>query len=424
MRTPTQRRALRQKRAESRRTLLSFTRWAVLLQRGRGKAVLGENPLTSLAWRTPEIGEAFHGCAEAIGDQCCFGLRHPAMQQLLRKRTRFMGQELVVQRLRCDCSRDHEHGAIEGNYKGADGRWRQVPPALCRAMVAGAEAYLRAQADGGEYFGDAGEPDALSDGDAIGGEEAIEQDRGLDAARHDSDPEAPEDVERRPVPREVQRAVEHAHRQLGHPSRTTLVRMLKMSGATEAAVRHAKRWNCDVCAQRKAPRHPQAAAPGVRPYGFGKHIHIDIKYVYDVRKKKYACLSMLDLGTMKHDAVMVKTRRSDYIARKFFRHWVSAYGPPERITLDQGGEFEKTFNLYLEQMSIPSEVTAAHAGWQLAAEERHGGIWGDMLGAIVNEHSLEGYGALNKGLAAATAAKNSTMTRDGYTPNQRVLVWR
>ena len=47
-----------------------------------------------------------------------------------------------------------------------------------------------------------------------------------------------------------------------------------------------------------------------------------------------------------------------------------------------------------------------------------------MLGAIVNEHSLEGYGALKEGLAAATAAKNSTMTRDGYTPNQRVLVWR
>ena len=144
MKTPTQRRALRHKRAEARRTLLSFTRWAVLWQRRRGGAVIGENPFTSLAWRTPEIADAFHGCAEAIGDQCCFNLRHPETGQLLKKRTRFMGQELVVKPLRRLCPKTHEHGVIEGSYKGADGRWRQVsewaggyPPALCRAMLKG-----------------------------------------------------------------------------------------------------------------------------------------------------------------------------------------------------------------------------------------------------------------------------------------------
>ena len=41
--------------------------------------------------------------------------------------------------------------------------------------------------------------------------------------------------------------------------------------------------------------------------------------------------------------------------------------------------------------------------------------------AIVHEHSLEGYHAMKKGLAAAVQAKNATLTKDGFTPNQRVF---
>lgn len=255
------------------------------------------------------------------------------------------------------------------------------------------------------------------------GDEQIEQEAQLDDVLREEiiEEEKADDESRHPIPAEVKKAVEFAHRQLGHPSRTTLVRMLKMSGATDEAVRHARRWHCDVCVKRKAPKHPQAAAPSVRPYGFNKHLHIDVKYVYDNRRKKYACLSILDLGTLKHDAVMIKTRRSDYVAKKFYRHWIARYGVPEKITLDQGGEFEKTFNLYMEQMSVPTDVTAAHAGWQLAAGERHGGILGNLVGAIVAEHSIEGYAGLKEALAAATSAKNGTLTKEGYTPNQRVF---
>ena len=43
-----------------------------------------------------------------------------------------------------------------------------------------------------------------------------------------------------------------------------------------------------------------------------------------------------------------------------------------------------------------------------------------MVQAIVDEHGCEGFTALQEALAAACVAKNSTLTRDGYTPNQRV----
>ena len=199
------------------------------------------------------------------------------------------------------------------------------------------------------------------------------------------------------------------------------MRMLKASGATQDAIRHANRWNCDVCAARRAPKHPQAATPAVRPYGFNKVLHIDLKYLYDVRKKKYACLSILDLGTVKHQATMIKTRRSDYVATKFLKHWIMLFGVPEKVVHDQGGEFEQSFALLMEQFSIPTEVTAAHAGWQLSAGERHGGILGVMVQAVVDEHQVEGYRGMRLALAAATAAKNATISREGFTPDQRVF---
>lgn len=398
----------------------------MLRQRRRGKAVLGENPLRSLAWKTPEISEAFAGCAEAIGGQCCYGLQHPTEMIPMKKGTRFMGQETVVKYLRERCPGDHQHAPIEGSFKDHDGRWRSLsewaggyPPALCRAMLKGAAEFLKGAEAQCTYVEDPGDEDGLSEGEIMDGEDTIEQERGLDDVLKE-DEEPLEDGERHPVPLEVQRAVEFAHRQLGHPSRTTLIRMLKMSGATEEAVRHARRWHCQVCAQRKAPKHPQAAAPSVRPYGFNKHIHVDVKYLHDCRKKRYCCLSMLCIGTMKHDACMLKTRRSDYVAKKFFRRWCSQRGPPEKVTLDQGGEFEQTFCLFLEQMAVPSVVTAARAGWQLSAGERHGGILGNLVSAIVAEHSVEGYHAMKEALSAAISGKNSTMTKDGYTPNARV----
>ncbi len=129
---------------------------------------------------------------------------------------------------------------------------------------------------------------------------------------------------------------------------------------------------------------------------------------------------MLDLGTVKHGCVMIKTRRSDYVAGKFMRHWIMIYGVPKKVTHDQGGEFEQSFVQMLEAYAITSEVTAAHAGWQLAAGERHGEIMGTLISAIVAEHGIEGYRSMKLAVAAAAAAKNATLTRDGFTPNQRV----
>ena len=423
--TWTQREALKHKQNTSKK-LLKFSAQVSLKRQRNGRAILGENPLPSLAWKQEDIIDGFGGLAEGICDQCQYGLRHPENKMPLKKATRFVGQEEIVAELRKRCNGEHEHFPIEGSVRTEEygtislSSWAGgYPIPLCKAIMRGALSFLhRPAAPGKEIYV---LEEFVAEESFQDGAEGIEEEEQRIAQENKRKTEELEEDERRPIPREVQKAVEHAHRQLGHPSRDTLVRMLRVSGATDEAVRHARRWQCDVCRAQKPPAHPLATTPTLRPYGFNRKLHLDIKFVHDSRERKYPCLSIVDLGTAYHGACLCKTRRSDYVARKFLIHWVQIFGAPEHIHHDQGGEFELAFVSLLEDMAIPTTVTGSHAPWQLSVGERHGAILGTMVSAITAEHATEGFTAMKLVLSSAVAAKNMTVTRDGFTPNQRLF---
>jgi len=85
------------------------------------------------------------------------------------------------------------------------------------------------------------------------------------------------------------------------------------------------------------------AAGEIRPYGFNKVVCIDLKYLKTTDRKRCVALSIIDAGTGMHAATLLKTRRTDHVARKFFITWIAHYGVPEKIICDQGGEFMGTF---------------------------------------------------------------------------------
>eukprot|EP00435_Cladocopium_sp_Y103_P022629 s3897_g5.t1 len=68
-RTWTQREALLQKRETSRK-LLKFSSQVSLKRQKRGRATLGENPLTSLAWKEDPIIDGLGDFPQGICDQC------------------------------------------------------------------------------------------------------------------------------------------------------------------------------------------------------------------------------------------------------------------------------------------------------------------------------------------------------------------
>ena len=79
-----------------------------------------------------------------------------------------------------------------------------------------------------------------------------------------------------------------------------------------------------------------------------------------------------------------------------------------------------------ESLGIDTKITGAHAGWQNALIERHGAILEQLWTAVQLQHSDYG-GAVTASrfnelvLVSATQAKNSTLQRYGYTPEQSVF---
>lgn len=251
-RTPLQRRALAWKRALARKTVLAFARRVILWQRQRGRAVLGENPRTSKAWRTPEIAEAIQGLEVGHFDQCEVGLVHPNTGEPMKKATQVVGQAEVVRHLNgLKCRGGHQHHPIEGTYTTEEGRSAALsdyaggyPADVCHRILKGAEEFYQVRSQGTFVEDDDEYQFEDTVPEMVDGDEAIEEEDQL--VERDEDQPFPERADQRdehleeearhPVSREVRKAVEYAHRQLGHPSRSTLLRMMRLSGSNEEAI--------------------------------------------------------------------------------------------------------------------------------------------------------------------------------------------
>ena len=223
------------------------------------------------------------------------------------------------------------------------------------------------------------------------------------------------------IPKEIRRQVRKAHVGLGHPSRTTFLRMMKLGGASPAALEYAKAWQCPVCQESSRPGQPQEASSQTRPFGFAKCVCCDLKYLHDADRAHHIALSMVDAGTSWHCATLLKNRRPEHVSQKALEAWIVHYGAPEMFVVDQGGEFQAAFIQLCEEHGIDSRVVGSHAPWQHGLAERHGAILGEIWTKTVKEFGVVGREKAKIALASCVQAKNSTMTRNGMTPEQAVF---
>lgn len=186
----------------------------------------------------------------------------------------------------------------------------------------------------------------------------------------------------------VQR-LEMLHRRLGHPTNEVMARMLRLAGAEKWLVDEALKFRCDVCGSEPIPRRPMPARSDLRPITFNEMIAIDLKFAKDCKEQKYVALSMVDLATNFHQAVLLRNRNPGHVAQKLLTRWIAVFGVPDWITLDQGGEWEAEFIMMMEEHAIGSKFTGSHAAWQLGHAERHGALLGIAWGALIAEHQVQ-----------------------------------
>ena len=63
-------------------------------------------------------------------------------------------------------------------------------------------------------------------------------------------------------------------------------------------------------------------------------------------------------------------------------------------------------------------MSGSKSAWQHGFAERHGALLGTMFTSLAWQYKVEGRSQVKDALCAAVQAKNSTLTKGGYTPFQ------
>ena len=219
---------------------------------------------------------------------------------------------------------------------------------------------------------------------------------------------------------EIKKEVRKAHQNLGHPSRETFVRMLRLGGASQEALRYAQQWKCAICARSQPPAQLMPASHHGAD-NFNDVVGIDLLRIRDQDQTQYWVLSMVDIASRYHNAVVVEDKRPPTIAHAFACYWLRWAGSPRRIICDQGGEFQGAFQRLMEKINAGIFVTATDSAWQNGLVERHGGILKVIYAKIVDDVGASGAAEVEMALIAATTAKNQLASRHGFSPIQHVL---
>lgn len=91
----------------------------------------------------------------------------------------------------------------------------------------------------------------------------------------------------------IRRTVRIIHNNLGHPSRTSLLRTLRLADAPEIMTKYAEAWRCPICAANEIPNTPQTVSSRVRPSRFNDTGHADLKWLNDCVGDLYVLLNMI-----------------------------------------------------------------------------------------------------------------------------------
>ena len=104
--------------------------------------------------------------------------------------------------------------------------------------------------------------------------------------------------------------------------------------------------------------------------------------------------------------------------RKIFQHCIEIFGHPNKILVDNGGEFGNTqFQMLCENFNIRICTSAAESPWNNGLIERHNAILGLTVTKIMEDFKCD----LQLAISWAVSAKNSLKNVHGFSQNQLVF---
>ena len=223
---------------------------------------------------------------------------------------------------------------------------------------------------------------------------------------------------------EIRKILRDLHVQFGHPTNTTLQRILRRQGAVQEAIRGAELLSCDACGDSIRRRRPKPVRlPG--RYVFNHHLMIDVFYGKDVTGANFSFLNIVDDATGYQVVSCLGQAQGPPASRAILRHfltcWSSWAGLPQSIQVDRGKEYLAYFSDYLKEVGVEQETIPLEAPWQNGKVERAGGIWKEILYKTVQEMQLSGVEDMVLASTIISQCRNSFPRPNGYSPSQWVL---
>ena len=155
------------------------------------------------------------------------------------------------------------------------------------------------------------------------------------------------------IPSALRQRIFHLFHDPAHPSARVSDRVVRKHYVWPAMHRDisASCKACLDCQQSKISRHNHLTrAQFVVPDGRFKHIHLDIVGPLPDSDGYRYCLTMIDRFSCWPEAVPLKNVEAITVCRAFYDTWISRYGAPEKLTTDQGSQFESQLFAVLMQL--------------------------------------------------------------------------
>ena len=393
--------AERREREVLTRLFLNFSAELAELQLAAGKRVLFEHPRHSKAWKLPRFQSLASRMHTVELDMCCYGLRVPG-GNLIHKATRLLvsHQNMCQLAKKCPGERhpDHrQHQVVQGSFRGQS--VSKLAGAYSSGFVRAVMRTAKIELSRFETFLIQSAPDKEC----------------LMAARvaelNDQKKE------------QTQASLRKLHTNLGHPSNSALVRVLKNGGANQAALDLAREFKCPICEAHKPPA-PAHHAQAHRVTEFNKRVSIDVKYLPGwLPNQKIPALNIVDYASSFQVMVPLPgTRETAESVRKAFQErWVTWAGVPSEIVVDPSQtNLSQALTAPQELAGSLIDSTAAEAHWQLGKVEVHGGWFARVLEKVIAECAPNSRESWSDCVIGAHS-KNELIQVYGMTPAQFIF---
>ena len=390
-------------RAQSR----SFIRWCCKLFRlqvQQGRRAVFEHSLPSQVWGYDEMRTLLRRHFTVKLHQCRYGLRLPESPRLIRKGTRLLlsHEDMKCLGLECPGKNDPKHAhhdVVAGSCPGIPSISAfagQYPPKFVEAVLQCVPRYRQ----------QCGKPVAVSACEFLSSEPVSHECLANEDVSVD----------------DLQPIIARLHKNLGHPSKEDLLRVLRNANASEPALQAAKKFECDFCLSQARPKVALPAQTN-RVCDFNHQLGCDVKYLTGWKSgQKVSAVNMVDQASgFQRMVPFFQTETSSVLSQVLHEHWIAPFGPPKEIVLDPARtNLGEGFVGPAESLGIHIRPIAAGAHYQLGKTESHGGWFDRILQKLIVEHAPSNQ---EEWLTCVSHAhvKNQMLQVHGYSPHQYVF---